>query len=97
MNQTLFLEHGKPLVFGENKDKGISLDGFNPIIVSLKDCSIDDLWIHDEKDRVKAGLLTRFFDADFPRPFGVFYSEDRPTYEDALVKQIDNAIKQFCQ
>ena len=94
MNQTLFLEHGQPLVFGENKDKGIRLDGFKPIIVSLKDCSIDDLWIHDEKDRVKAGLLTRFFDADFPRPFGVFYSEDRPTYEDALEQQIDDAIEQ---
>ena len=91
MNQTLFLEHGQPLVFGENKDKGICLDGFKPIIVSLENCSIDDLWIHDEKDRVKAGLLTRFFDTDFPRPFGVFYSEDRPTYEDTLVQQIDDA------
>ena len=94
MNQTLFLEHGQPLVFGENKDKGIRLDGFKPIIVSLEDCSIDNLWVHDEKDRVKAGLLTRFFDADFPRPFGVFYSEDRPTYEDALVQQIDDAMEQ---
>ncbi len=94
MNQTLFLEHGQPLVFGENKDKGIRLDGFKPIIVSLEDCSIDELWIHNEKDRVKAGLLTRFFDADFPRPFGVFYSEDRPTYEDALVQQIDDAMEQ---
>ena len=94
MNQTLFLEHEQPLVFGENKDKGIRLDGFKPIIVSLEDCSIDDLWLHDEKDRVKAGLLTRFFDADFPRPFGVFYSEDRPTYEDALVQQIDEAMEQ---
>lgn len=94
MNQTLFLEHGQPLVFGENKDKGIRLDGFKPIIVSLEDCSIDDLWLHDEKDRVKAGLLTRFFDADFPRPFGVFYSEDRPTYEDALAQQIVEAMEQ---
>ena len=94
MNQTLFLEHEQPLVFGENKDKGISLDGFKPIIVSLEDFSTDDLWVHDEKDRVKAGLLTRFFDADFPRPFGVFYSEDRPTYEDALVQQIDDAMEQ---
>lgn len=94
MNQALFLEHGHPLVFGENKDKGICLDGFKPIIVSLEDCSVDDLWVHDEKDRVKAGLLTRFFDADFPRPFGVFYSEDRPTYEDALVQQIDDAMEQ---
>jgi 2-oxoglutarate ferredoxin oxidoreductase subunit beta len=93
MNQTLFLEHGQPLVFGENKYQGIRLDGFKPIIVSLEDCSIDDLWIHDEKDRVKAGLLTRFFDDEFPRPFGVFYSEERLTYEDALVQQIDDAME----
>ena len=93
MNQTLFLENKKPLVFGENKDKGIRLEGFKPVIVSLTDFSLEDLWVHDESDRVKAGLLTRFFDADFPRPFGVFYCEKRPTYEDALVQQIEDAIE----
>ena len=93
MNQTLFLENGKPLVFGENKDKGIRLEGFKPVIVSLNDFSLEDLWVHDEADRVKAGLLTRFFDTDFPRPFGVFYCENRPTYEDALAKQIKDAIE----
>lgn len=93
MNQTLFLENKKPLVFGENKDKGIRLEGFKPVIVSLNDFSLEDLWVHDESDRVKAGLLTRFFDADFPRPFGVFYCEKRPTYEDALVQQIEDAFE----
>ena len=93
MNQTLFLENGKPLVFGDNKDKGIRLEGFKPVIVSLIDFSLEDLWVHDENDRVKAGLLTRFFDTDFPRPFGVFYCENRPTYEDALAKQIKDAIE----
>lgn len=92
MNQTLFLEHGKPLLFGENNTKGIRLDGFKPIVVSLDDYSKDDLWVHDEKDRVKAGLLSRFFDENFPRPFGVFYSEDRMLYEEALVNQIQEAI-----
>ncbi|MGC6470606.1 MAG: 2-oxoacid:ferredoxin oxidoreductase subunit beta [Flavobacteriales bacterium] len=92
MNQTLFLEHGKPLLFGENNTKGIRLDGFKPIVVSLDDYSTDDLWVHDEKDRVKAGLLSRFFDENFPRPFGVFYSEDRMLYEEALVNQIQEAI-----
>ena len=93
LNQTLFLENKRPLVFGENEHKGIRLDGFKPEIVSLNDFSLDDLWVHDESDRVKAGLLTRFFDIDFPRPFGVFYSKNKPTYEDALIKQIDEAVK----
>ncbi len=90
-NQTLFLEHGQPLIFGENKDKGIKLDGFKPIVVSLDDCSLDELWHHDEKDQVKAGILTRFFNDDMPRPFGVFYSEERTCYEDALQEQLEEA------
>jgi len=96
-DETLFIEHGQPLVFGAQKDKGILIDGFTPRVVSLNDVSANDLWIHDETDRVKAGILTRFFDdpkngPHFPRPFGVFYAEDRFTYETALNKQLEDAI-----
>ncbi len=31
----LFLEHGKPLIFGKDRNKGIRLNGFTPEIVSL--------------------------------------------------------------
>ena len=96
---TLYLEQGKPLVFGKNNDKGIRLDGFTPVIVDLGDSSVshDDLWIHDEKDFIKANMLARFFDdpdasEDFlPRPFGIFYVEDRYTYASALSAQIEKA------
>lgn len=96
---TLFLEHGQPLVFGENEEKGIRIDGLRPVVVDLeKDgYSKDDLWIHDEQDLLKAQLLARFFDnpatvEDFlPRPFGVFYAIDRPTYEDMFFAQLEEA------
>ncbi|MFN4235269.1 MAG: 2-oxoacid:ferredoxin oxidoreductase subunit beta [Bacteroidia bacterium] len=96
-NNTLMLEHQKPLVFGENNSKGIKLDGFKPVIVDLNESSLNDLWIHDERDRTKASILARFFnspnDPDFlPRPFGVFYEEDRPCYEDELLQQVNDAI-----
>ncbi|MCX6188712.1 MAG: 2-oxoacid:ferredoxin oxidoreductase subunit beta [Bacteroidetes bacterium] len=95
--ETLLMEHGKPLVYGENGTKGIRLDGFKPVIVDIAGgASANDLWIHDETDRVKATILTRFFDDPthenhLPRPFGVFYVEDRPTYEDGLHSQIETA------
>ena len=95
--ETLFVEQGQPLLFGENNDKGIKLDGFTPVIVDLTDGqSANDLWIHDERDQVKANILVRFFDSPekeghLPRPFGVFYTEDRPCYEDLLHAQIDEA------
>jgi 2-oxoglutarate ferredoxin oxidoreductase subunit beta len=96
-NNTLMLEHQKPLVFGENNSKGIKLDGFKPIIVDVNESSLNDLWIHDEHDRTKAGILARFFnspsDSDFlPRPFGVFYEEIRTCYEEELLQQINDAI-----
>jgi 2-oxoglutarate ferredoxin oxidoreductase subunit beta len=95
--ETLFLEQGKPLIFGANHDKGIKLDGFTPIAVNLNDgYSADDLWIHDEKDIYKAQILVRIFDkpqkeGHLPRPFGVFYQTDRTCYEDAMAKQIEDA------
>lgn len=94
---TLFVEHGKPLVFGENGGKGIKLDGLKPTVVNVEDVSTSDLWIHDETDQVKAAMLVRFFnnpsdENHLPRPFGVFYKEDRFCYEDALNAQIAEAI-----
>lgn len=91
----LFLEQGQPLVFGNREDKGIRLDGLKPVIVHLEEENVskDELWIHDEKDRTKAHLLTSFFDQPsddiiFPRPFGVLYSEERPCYEEQMAEQI---------
>ncbi|UTW63346.1 2-oxoacid:ferredoxin oxidoreductase subunit beta [bacterium SCSIO 12741] len=96
----LFLEQGKPLIFGANNDKGIRLNGFSPEVVSLgSDYSADDLWIHDEKDPFKAHLLSRMFDDPrderaMPRPFGIFFTADRLCYEEAMQLQINQAIEQ---
>ncbi|MFM2139694.1 MAG: hypothetical protein RJA57_2001 [Bacteroidota bacterium] len=95
--ETLFLEQGKPLLFGANNEKGIRLDGFTPKVVTIgEDCSADDCWIHDEKDMYKAQILVRIFDdphveGHLPRPFGVFYQTDRPCYEDEMQQQMDTA------
>ncbi|MBI4930541.1 MAG: 2-oxoacid:ferredoxin oxidoreductase subunit beta [Bacteroidetes bacterium] len=96
--ETIFMEHGKPLIFGTNNDKGVKLDGFKPVIVNVADVSANDLWIHDERDEMKATLLTRFFDdpkkeGHLPRPFGIFYIEDRTIYEDAMTAQINETKK----
>ena len=97
--ETLFLEQGKPLLFGAQKDKGIRLDGLRPVVVEMgKGYSAEDLWIHDEKDLYKAQSLVRLFDdphqeSHFPRPFGVFYETERPCYEDMLNAQVQEVVK----
>ncbi|MET0242469.1 MAG: thiamine pyrophosphate-dependent enzyme, partial [Flavitalea sp.] len=96
--EALFLDQGKPLTFGATQNKGIKLDGFRPVVVDLNEGhSVDDLWVHDEKDFYKAQVLVRMFDdprieGHLPRPFGVFYKGDRPTYEDTLNLQIEDII-----
>ncbi|MES2648464.1 MAG: 2-oxoacid:ferredoxin oxidoreductase subunit beta [Bacteroidota bacterium] len=96
--ETLFMEQGKPLVYGAEKNKGIRLDGMKPVVVELGgDFSADDLWIHDERDFYKAQTLVRMFDdvrveGHFPRPFGVFYEVDRACYEDVMAMQLEEAI-----
>jgi 2-oxoglutarate ferredoxin oxidoreductase subunit beta len=97
--QTLFLEQGKPLLFGINKELGIRLDGFKPTIIDLsKGYSADDCWIHDEKDFYKAQILVRMFDdpaieGHLPRPFGVFFQTDRPCYETQMNEQIEYVLQ----
>jgi 2-oxoglutarate ferredoxin oxidoreductase subunit beta len=96
--ETLFLESGKPLIFGAASDKGIRLDGFTPKVVNLADgYSAEDLWIHDEKDIYKAQILVRIFDnpnaeGHLPRPFGVFYETKRNCYEEVMQHQVTEAM-----
>lgn len=95
---SVFLDHDKPLVFGAAKNKGVKLDGLQPVVVELGgDFNEDDLWIHDERDFYKAQILTRMFDDPgeedhLPRPFGVFYETARDCYEDMMAAQIEEAI-----
>src|SRR6478735_6902213 len=99
MEEGLFLEQGKPLIFGANANKGIRLDGLRPQVVELgTEYSADDLWIHDEKDFYKAQTLVRMFDdarlpGHMPRPFGVFYENDRACYEDVMNLQLEEVIQ----
>lgn len=88
--RTIFIEHGQPMVF-ENGKKGIRLNGFKLEIVDLEDgkSTISDCLVYDETSRELAQIVVRmFWQEEMPRPFGVFYVEDRPTYDAELVAQM---------
>lgn len=93
----LYLKHGEPMIFGNENDKGIRLDGFNPLIVSLKNgkWSKDDLLVHDEfnPDPAYAFMLAHLDERPgFPTPVGVFRQISKPTYDEMLLEQI-NQVK----
>ena len=91
-DNVVFLEQGKPLVFGKEHDKGIRLNGFTPEVVSLKDgkYSVNDLLVHNEKDTTLSFIMADMtYKPGLPRPVGIFLSIERSTYDHDMTEQID--------
>lgn len=92
---TIVLEHGRPMIFGKDRDKGIRLNGITPEIVQLGNgVKEDDLLFHDEKAKepTLAYLLSRMYYPEFPEPIGIFRAVQQPTYDLMLQEQIEGAV-----
>jgi 2-oxoglutarate ferredoxin oxidoreductase subunit beta len=93
-DRMLVLEHGKPMIFGKDRDKGIRLRGLHPEVVSLGDgIGEADLLVHDEEaaDPYLAYMLSRMWWPDFPVPVGVLRRVQRPTHDQLVSAQIADA------
>ncbi len=91
----VYLEDGKPLIFGKNRSKGIRLNGFTPEAVDLTTgkWSASDLLVHDEHDSTLAFILANMIHKpELPRAMGVFVSLQRPTFEEMMTDQVARAI-----
>ena len=87
----VYLEQGKPLIYGKEKDKGIRLNGLKPEVVELKDGVVaDDLLIHDEKceEPTLAYILSQMHHPAFPEPVGVFRDVQKPVFEEQVMGQL---------
>jgi 2-oxoglutarate ferredoxin oxidoreductase subunit beta len=91
----IYLEHGHPLIFGKDHDKGIRLtDQGQPEVVSLDDVDKLDLLVHDEhrEDPSLAFMLARMRYPKMPEPMGVFRCVERPTFDEGVNRQVENVI-----
>ena len=93
----VLLEHGKPLVFGRARDKGIRLNGLAPEVVACADGAGDAAGLarHDERDPrgTFAYLLAQLEAPEFPVPLGVFRDVQQPAYE-ALSAGLNEAARE---
>jgi len=85
------LEHGKPLVFGINRDKGLRQSGFGLEVVTLGDdggdgIGEDDLVRHDERAETPAlaHLLAAMCQPEMPEAIGVLRAVERPTQNELM-------------
>ena len=91
----LLLEHGDPMIFGKESDKGIRMKP-GALALEIVQLGVDgiteaDLLIHDETDRVMAGLLAAMRNPEFPVAVGVLYCEPAQAYDAAVHEQVNAA------
>jgi 2-oxoglutarate ferredoxin oxidoreductase subunit beta len=74
----LRVEHGKPLVYGKAKDKGLRIGmGF-----SLERGSSEGAVVHDEtRDSLALAMALASLEPPYPQPVGVLRAVDRPTVD----------------
>ena len=89
----LILEHGKPMIFGKDRNKGIRLNGHQPEVVTIGEDGVTeaDLLVHDETDPLIAFMLAHLWWPDFPVPVGVVRNISRPTHDQMITDQIAQA------
>ena len=82
-DKQLFLEHGKPMVFGKEKDKGIVLNGLKLEVVTIGENGItqEDLLVHDAKrqDNTLHQMLVKL---QYPLATGIIRSYEEDTFEE---------------
>ena len=92
----IFLEHGKPMIFGKNNEKGLMQQGFGLKVVNLGENGISekDLLVHDAhcQDNTLHLKLALMEGPDFPVAFGVIRDIEAPVYDEEVTAQ-ENEVK----
>ncbi|MFM1872835.1 MAG: 2-oxoglutarate ferredoxin oxidoreductase subunit beta, partial [Planctomycetota bacterium] len=87
--RVMMLQHGQPLLFGANKDKGIAFDAqFRPFVVTGADLGKAYVWDETAETPAPAMALATMSERDFPVPIGVFRRREKATFEAGIQAQI---------
>jgi 2-oxoglutarate/2-oxoacid ferredoxin oxidoreductase subunit beta len=95
-NRQIFVEHGKPMVFGKDSELGIrrTPGGLTMEAVNFAEAGLteDDLLVHDETDHLLATMLVNMSgEGDFPTVLGVIYCDPRSNYDSQVSEQVEEA------
>ncbi|MFP3942103.1 MAG: 2-oxoacid:ferredoxin oxidoreductase subunit beta [Thermoanaerobaculia bacterium] len=98
VERTLYLEHGKPLVWGKERQRGIRLNGLTPEVVELEGdggASEEDCLVWDEtaESPTAAFLASQMLHPEFPTPIGIFRAVDEPRYDEGVVSQVEAEVE----
>lgn len=93
----LILEHGKPMLFGNNNEKGIMFDKgkLKVVVIGENGVTADEILVHDatEVDPTLHMALINMQLPELPVAFGVIRNVEAPVYDTEMVEQINNIQK----
>ena len=84
------VEHGEPLLFGKDNNKGIRLnrESLELEVVTLGgDASLEEILVHDKTSITQANLLAAMQGPDFPVAVGILYHRPVSAYVSDLEQQ----------
>ncbi len=91
-DRSIVLEHGKPMIFGNERNKGLVLDGFNLKVVTIGENGIteNDILVHNAatEDATLHLKLAMMEGPDMPIAMGVIRDVEAETYDQAVENQI---------
>ena len=91
LDNVIELKNGEPMLFAR-ETKGIKLKGSKAFVVDMEKTKIEEILVHDETDLDHALIISNWTsNPDLPEPIGVIYSIDKPTYNQDMVDQINQA------
>ncbi len=86
----LHVEHGKPLLFGKNRQQGLRLDpaalALEVVTLGQDGVTMEDIVVHDETNRALAGMLAAL-EPPGPVALGVLYSAPVQDFTSAVFDQ----------
>jgi 2-oxoglutarate ferredoxin oxidoreductase subunit beta len=88
----IHLEHGRPLRFGRDGDKGLRLKpgALELEVVRMGEGGVgeDEILVHDETNRMMAAMLADMEPPAMPVALGVLYCDPAPTYERQVAERL---------
>lgn len=87
----VFIEHGKPMIFGSDKNKGIKLTGSKLEVVTIGENGVTeaDLLVHDQTDERLAFMLAGMKGPELPVAVGILYKVDDVHYDEQICAQVE--------
>lgn len=94
----LHLEHGKPMLFGPENQKGLRLNGLKLEVVTLGENGISDkdILVHDAhmEETALHMMLVKMKPPEFPMALGIIRSIEAPTYDRLVQRDYEKSLTQ---